>query len=554
MSDRVVVIGGGVGGMSAAHELAERGYSVTVLETRPVPGGKARSFPVPQTGTDGRADLPAEHGFRFFPGFYRHLPDTMSRIPFNEQKGGVFANLRDATEAMTVREDGATPLRLPVRFPDSMNDIRDIINDLTKTHLGLTVGDAAHFTERLLVFLTSCEERRLSEWEEQSWWTFSGADQRSAAYQRYLADGLTRTLVAAQAKEISARTGCAILLQLLFDIGLPGKDADRLLNGPTSDVWIGPWHHYLESLGVQFLFDATVTSLVMTGGRVTSVNYEQHGNTANVDGEWFISAIPVERMVPLVSEDLATADPGLAKIDQLVRRWMNGIVFYLRNDVPIVHGHVIYIDSQWSLTSISQRQFWDAPMSSFGDGKIGGILSVDISDWYTKGLLFNKQAMDCSKEEIFQETWSQLKAHLNAPGQPEVLSDDNLISWHLDDDVLAPEINRAAGVREDVNLEPLLVNTKGSWSIRPEATTAVANLMLASDYVRTYTDLATMEGANEAARRCVNAILERTGSDKTPCKIWPLHEPIVFAPAKAIDKLRFDAGHHHELPAESDNS
>src|SRR5208282_1977891 len=105
--------------------------------------------------------------------------------------------------------------------------------------------------------------------------------------------------------------------------------------------------------------------------------------------------------------------------------------------------------------------------------------------------------MDCSKEEIFQETWSQLKAHLNAPGAPEVLSDDNLISWHLDDDVLAPEINRAAGVREDVNLEPLLVNTKGSWSIRPEATTAIANLMLASDYVRTYTDLATMEGANE---------------------------------------------------------
>ena len=46
-----------------------------------MPGGKARSYAGAGLGTDGRADLPAEHGFRFFPGFYRHLPDTMARIP-----------------------------------------------------------------------------------------------------------------------------------------------------------------------------------------------------------------------------------------------------------------------------------------------------------------------------------------------------------------------------------------------------------------------------------------------------------------------------------------
>ena len=36
----------------------------------------------------------------------------------------------------------------------------------------------------------------------------------------------------------------------------------------------------------------------------------------------------------------------------------------------------------------------------------------------------------------------------------------------------------------------------------------IPNLVLAADYVRTHTDLATMEGANEAARRAVNAILD----------------------------------------------
>ena len=90
---KVIVLGGGVAGMSAAHELAERDFEVVVYETRAIPGGKARSMPVPDSGTRGRRDLPAEHGFRFFPGFYRHLPDTMKRIPFGGQSDGVLGNL-----------------------------------------------------------------------------------------------------------------------------------------------------------------------------------------------------------------------------------------------------------------------------------------------------------------------------------------------------------------------------------------------------------------------------------------------------------------------------
>jgi hypothetical protein len=49
-----------------------------------------------------------------------------------------------------------------------------------------------------------------------------------------LPDGLTRTLVAAQAREISARTGGDILLQPPFDLTRVGGHADRLPDGPTS--------------------------------------------------------------------------------------------------------------------------------------------------------------------------------------------------------------------------------------------------------------------------------------------------------------------------------
>src|SRR4051794_1505749 len=88
MKPRVIVIGAGVGGLTAAHELVERDFDVTVFESRDIPGGKARSF----TTTLG---LPGEHGFRFFPGFYRHLPHTMGRIPYPGNPRGVLDNLVD---------------------------------------------------------------------------------------------------------------------------------------------------------------------------------------------------------------------------------------------------------------------------------------------------------------------------------------------------------------------------------------------------------------------------------------------------------------------------
>lgn len=90
--NKVAIIGGGVAGLTAAHELATRGYSVTVYERREL-GGKARSTQVPNTATGGRKDLPGEHGFRIIPNFYFNLPDTLKRIPVIGKTKGARDNL-----------------------------------------------------------------------------------------------------------------------------------------------------------------------------------------------------------------------------------------------------------------------------------------------------------------------------------------------------------------------------------------------------------------------------------------------------------------------------
>jgi hypothetical protein len=75
--------------------------------------------------------------------------------------------------------------------------------------------------------------------------------------------------------------------------------------------------------------------------------------------------------------------------------------------------------------------------------------------------------------------------------------------------------------RRRYNAEPLLINRPGSRKLRPEARTSIPNLFIAGDYVKTETDLACMEGANEAARLATNGILDAAGSREPRCDIWP---------------------------------
>lgn len=619
MKKKVVILGGGVAGMSAAHELVERGFNVVVYDTRDIPGGKARSMPVPGSGIDGKKPLPGEHGFRFFPGFYQHITDTMKRIPYKRNAQGVFDNLVDATRIYVPRFEKAG-LELPAKVPTNSTDLRLLVDaflQLISQQAGLRPGEIEYFGHKLWQLITSCHERRIGEYEKIDWWNFVEGDRFSAEYQSLLAKGLTESLVASKAKLASTKTVGDIFLQLILDLVNPTISTDRLLNGPTNEVWIEPWLAHLKSFGVDYNSHSQVETINYADGKIQSATIRDllTDRTFEVRGDYYISAVPVEVMDRLIIDsNLHHYDPTFTNIRTLAKSvaWMNGIQFYLKEDVPITHGHILLVDTPWALTAISQKQFWpDVDLSEYGDGQVKGILSVDISDWgidnigenpqESIGILFGKKAKDCTDEEIKAEVWAQMKKSFNVNGQ-EILKDENLHSWFLDSDIIDPtrdfldelntkdkqqvtipvetlaketaELNpeeRASktflrslcdlgsvkkipkengeliyqsvmAVTSKTNLEPLLVNLVNTWQLRPDAFTRIPNLFLASDYVRTNTDLATMEGANEAARRAVNAILDLTGDPAPRCKIWELHEPEIFAPFRWHDRQRYQQG------------
>ncbi|MEU2452846.1 FAD-dependent oxidoreductase [Streptomyces sp. NPDC012765] len=542
---RVAVLGGGVAGLTAAHELAERGYAVTVYERRAL-GGKARSMDVPGSARGGRRPLPAEHGFRFIPGIYHNLPDTMRRIPFPGNAHGVWDNLVAPREMMFARAAGREDLRAPIPWPEhspaelTPEELRRALTGILQTLVRLPLHESAYFVDRVLVFLTSCDERRTEVWERTPWWDFVRAERMSNEYRRILAVGITRNIVATKAEEASTRTVGTLGEAFVFNLLGRGADGppDRILNLPTNEAWIDPWEAHLRSLGVEFRIGWTVREVRCADGRVSGVAVEGPDGTAQtVTADHYVSALPVEHARRTWSPALRAADPMLGRCDRLQTDWMTGIQFYLTERAPLVHGHLNCIDSPWSLTAIQQAEHWpsrDFP-ADYGDGTAVDCLSVDISEWDRPGILYGKTAKQCTRDEVAREVWAQLKASLNDTGKT-LLADSKLHSWFLD-----PGVD-GLGTPHPTNQDELLIHPVGTLHNRPSAGTRIPNFFLSGDYVAVDIDLATMEGANASARAAVNSLLDRDGSQAPRCTVRPMYRAPELEAARRHDLWRHRLG------------
>jgi NAD(P)-binding Rossmann-like domain len=519
---RVAVIGGGVAGLSAAHELAKQGLSVTVFERRPHVGGKASS--------SEWYDLPAEHGFRFFPGFYWHVVKAMSEIPAAGGQGYVADHLVELDASVFTDQNGQR-LTVPLPTRSARPSMRERLAGMSTFRKSMPgPWECACFLGLVARLATTCETRWNDQLENESWFDHVMPTHRthqwSPQFRRLFAIGLTRSFVATRAEEMNARTGGKILLQLLYDtwFGPPyRRAADRALDGPTTKVWIDPWKEFLENeWHVEFVRNTAVVGLDVSGDQISGVQLRQlqdNGEpvspdadpTRRSDFDCYLLAVPCEvlKQILVRSDGLLDLDGSLATIFELKTRWMNGIVIGLpaELDPPLPKGHILCLSSEWALTLVDQSKFWSDEHLKNIRARWKTLLSVDISDWEKPGRN-GLPAKWPPTPDLLEDLWSQLKDHL-----PELHGHDPA-HYNLDFDIRynpsePPAAGRVEIAHKRTNDEPLLINTPESWDKRPTGKTSIANLFIAGDFAQTYTNFASMEAANEAARRAANALVGR---------------------------------------------
>ncbi|MCA9527276.1 MAG: hypothetical protein KC549_13385, partial [Myxococcales bacterium] len=243
--------------------------AVGASEIAPAEHGCAPCGAVEPAATDGLLELrlvcglfPGEHGYRFFPSFYRHIFDTMRRTPVYQGNGyesasTTFDNLVSTFQQVFAGEGAQASFTRdrPASFEAFRREYVRMLVDL-----GFEKRDITRLMTRLFRYLSSSTERRAAEFEDLSWWDFLiGATPQdptprwtfSPEFERHL-KAAPQALVAMDATYGDARTQGNIVVQLLLDQFRAGGPTDSTLNGPTSTAWLELWKLHLQALGVQF--------------------------------------------------------------------------------------------------------------------------------------------------------------------------------------------------------------------------------------------------------------------------------------------------------------
>jgi 15-cis-phytoene desaturase len=511
----VRIFGGGVAGLTVAHELACRdGFEVIVHEPRPDFGGKARS--------QFSDDLPGEHGFRFFPGWYLHVTDIMRRIPRQAgattrqqaldgypEAASVASRLSEVRSTLTFNEGRGPDSFLQV--PRSIGEIDEFLRGFEWTVVGLSASERLQVLQRLalklLLFYSTPPWLRAERFDRLSLAEFIGAESLPPAAQQILKT-LPRALVAMDAYDGSAHTFLNTSLLNLAPAWSPELPRDRILTGPTSRTWIDPWVESLRALGVHFEQGdgGHAERVVVENGRVGAVVTR---SGARWEADVVVLAMPVGPLQALVRAS-GLADHGeefrpIERLD-LARQTaeMVGLQLYLSQPLTTQPGHLFFADSQYGLTAISQLEVWDRefvePLERRG---VRGLLSIDITQWKSDPFgrtppRYRLPIEVSTNSELRDLVVRQLGAYRLASGAP-LFSAENVVGYHLDDDIdLGSEVNQSA----------LLVHPPGTWARRPLAESTIPNLFFASDFVKNPADLATMEGACSAGKLAARSIVK----------------------------------------------
>eukprot|EP00871_Galdieria_phlegrea_P001307 jgi/Galph1/2177/GphlegSOOS_G827.1 len=246
----VIVIGGGLAGLTTALELVDKGYRVTIYETRKVLGGKVASW------TDRKGNH-IEMGLHVFFGCYYELFQLMNKL-------GLLQNLLLKQHQHQYISKGGKVTSLDFRFANIGSPWNGLKAFFTTQQLNFVekVRNAwalatSPIIRGLFDFDGAMEEIRQLDKMSFSEWFLSHGGSRSSLNKLW--NPIAYALGFIDCDEISAR--CMLTIFLLFATRTEASVL-RMLKGSPAEYLTGPMVSYLKERNVEIFQQRKVRRLV----------------------------------------------------------------------------------------------------------------------------------------------------------------------------------------------------------------------------------------------------------------------------------------------------
>ena len=325
ISKTVIVLGGGLAGLSAARSLMDRGYRVTLVEKRPFLGGRAYSFYDPQVQSE------VDNGQHIFMGRCTYYLDFLKALGAVDK---VYLQDRLRTEIVL---DGDRGVLFSTRFLGALHLLPSFVG---YRHIGLR--DKLLVLYALIRVKLTNLSKHFAELDQQSFYEWMKRHRQTDRAIDNLWNLIILPTLNDDIRNVSAAMGLMILRE-----GLLKRPVDAAIGyarvGLTS-LTGEPAQRYLEEGGGVLLLGRGVRSLDVQDERVSGVELSD-GSVLKADG--YVSALPFGVLLQVLPDEVS-GSPFFANAAELESAPIVGI--HLWYDRPVMDQEfVAFLNSpvQW---------------------------------------------------------------------------------------------------------------------------------------------------------------------------------------------------------------
>ena len=454
---KVIIIGGGISGVSAAVRLLDNGFHVNIIESRGVLGGRSFSFKDKETGIE--LDN-GQHVITKACSMYLDLSARLGVLSKWKQQDKFHLQVYDKFNKLAILKSSLLPS--PFHLAPSF---------FNYSHLN--ISDKASICKALYqAKRTNRDNHGLDELPFGEWLAQNKQSPRSIEFFWNL---IIMPILNDRVQDVSTTMALMVIQEGLLkykhnaDIGYPIENLSYLMSKSANE--------YLANKNASLTLSTTVSRLKIGDGKIKSVELQ---NGVQLDGQIIVSAVPVYSLLKILPYE-SLSIPYFRRLEGL-------------QNSPIVNIHL------WYNQKIMERQF-----CVFGDSPLQWVFNEDDKDSDLSSRLL-RVGID-SNNEISQHICISLSAAWEYIDQ----SKEDLIRHFTTEMSLSFPLARQANIIRALVIKQRNATFRcspGSGYLRPGSHTPYDNLFLAGDWTNTGWP-STMESAVRSGYNAAQAIIAR---------------------------------------------